>query len=252
MILFDTLDTEETAREFRRDRLEKIDKGEVWSPMSEGPYCVLHWLPVSKVALFSPDDLNLKPADFCKFVGDKRIGGIEAISSPDSVRIYSDQKDEIQEGSDSDGEKLNIRLFWNVQIFRSGALEMTHALSFFKNEPDKKEVPLKCVLDKLRKTMDEFKKCMSHFKITLPVIVEVSFLHVLNCKFFDNSNGPFSSPFYLDEEQIVLMGMPTRNLVEVQNIEEIELPVFNRLWRRFGYQEGCRDHYDRYGMRTIS
>ena len=45
MMLFDTLDIENKARQFRTGRLEKINN-EVWSPMSDGPYLILHWLPI--------------------------------------------------------------------------------------------------------------------------------------------------------------------------------------------------------------
>ena len=38
-----TLHTEDKAQQFRMDRLDKIDKGKVWSPMSDGLYCVVHW-----------------------------------------------------------------------------------------------------------------------------------------------------------------------------------------------------------------
>lgn len=242
---FDTLDTEEKAQQLRMDRLKKINNGEVWGPLSEGPYLVWHWLPISEKTLFSPDDL--KSMDFSKFVENRKIGSIEVIPNPCSVRIYSDQKDETREDKNSNDEKLNIRRFWNVQVFYSGALEMTCALSFSENESDQKRVSLGCIFMKSNETMNGFKECMSSFNITVPIIMGISLLRAQDYRFsviHPRTGDP--DPGFLSSKKQITLERKIENL-QGMRIEEIERPILDALWRILGYDR-C-DYYTEDGSR---
>lgn len=246
MMPFDTLDTEEKAEEFRKDRLDKIDKGKLWSPMSEGPYCVVHWLPISKKPLFSPSDLN--PDELSKFIrNSKPIGRMEKLNS-DGVRFHSVEKDETQEEIYSNGEKFNLRPYWNAQIFRSGALEMVTAVSFCDDPPGTKRLYQEDIIGCSWKAIDGFKECMSHFKITNPIIVGVSLLRVEDYKFSIKPPTHFTAvnpkPHPSKDEQIVL---PRKRIKQAQDIGREEQKIFDRLWIYFGYEK-C-EYYDEDGKR---
>lgn len=246
MMPFDTLDTEEKAEEFRKDRLDKIDKGKLWSPMSEGPYCAVHWLPISKKPLFSPSDLN--PDELSKFIRNlKPISRMKGLNS-DGVRFHSVEKDETQEGIYSNGEKFNLRPYWNAQIFRSGALEMVTAVSFCDDPPEKKRLYQEEIIGDLWEATDGFKECMSHFKITNPIMVGVSLLRVKDYSFSIKAPAHFTAyppkPHPSKDERIIL---PGKRMKEPQDIGKEERQIFDELCKNFGY-ERC-EYYDENGKR---
>lgn len=235
MMLFDTLDTEEKAQHFRKYRLDWINNGEVWGPLSDGPYCVLHWLPISKEVLFSVDDLN--PEEFSKFIRNlKPLGRTEEINS-DGINFRSIEKDETKEGASNpliEGDQG--RYFWNAQVFHSGAMEMAIALSFRDYPPGTKRLYQGEIIEELWKAMDGFKECMSHFNITAPIIVGVSLLRVLDYRFSDNSytrlvTGDRTPRPPSNKEEIILSG---ERVEKVQDIGKIERTIFDSLWRIFG------------------
>lgn len=236
MMLFDTLGTNEKtkkfekAQQFRANRIEKIDKEEVWSPMSEGPYCVLHWLPISEEALFSIDDLD--PMEFSKFVQMQghRTGKVNL----NGIRFYSGEKDEILETVIMPVAGQHVRHFWNAQVFHSGALEIALALTF-TDSAGVKRIPQGYIVRELREVMSGFKECMSHFNITAPIIVGVSLLRVSDCGFYiGNRVGFHGLDPRPDGKQIILPGALMENL---DNMEEIEQQVFDMMWRSFGIQK---------------
>ena len=235
-MLFDTLDTKEKAEQFRIDRLKKIETGKIWSPMSEGPYCVVHWLPISKEVLFSVDDFN--SLKFSNFIRMKR-GGVVKEPNADGVRFYSTEKDEIQEISMLTQEGHKGRYFWNAQMFHSGALEMAFAFSYWSKPERIKWIPQKLLIKNLWEVMSGFKGLMSHFNITTPIMVGVSLLHVLDYRFSADEHTEFVTGVPeprrpSDKEQIILDGALIKNL---KNTKEVERSIFDMLWRSFGYEK---------------
>lgn len=214
--------------------------------MSDGPYCVLHYLPVSKTALFNSGDL--KPADFSKFVRNTKLHSRKKIPNSDSFRIYSDQKDEIQEEINSNGKKFNRRVFWNAQIFRSGALEMVTTVSFRDNPPETKCLYQEEIVGDLWEAIDGFKECMSYFKINNPIIVAVSLLRVKGYSFCINDPPThfyaFNSKLHPSKEEKVTL---TKRIDKAQDIEKEEQQIFDELCVNFGY-ERC-EYYDKNGKR---
>lgn len=240
-MLFDTLDTKEKAEQFRIDRLKTIETGKIWSPMSDGPYCVVHWLPISKEALLSVDDFN--SLEFSNFIRMERGGYIKEPNA-DGVRFYSTEKDEIQKVSMLTQEGHKGRYFWNMQMFHSGALEMAFAFSYWTKPERIKWIPQKLLLRNLRNVMSGFKGLMSNFNITAPIMVDVSLLRVLDYRFSADEHAEFVTGIPeprrpSDKEQIILQGALMKNL---GNMKEVERPIFDMLWRSFGYEK-C-EHYE--------
>lgn len=235
---FDTLDTEEKAQQFRMDRLKKIEDGKVLGALGEASYCILHWLPISKEMLFKTNDLH--PINFSKFVP-MDIDRIEK-SNQDGVWFHSYEKDKIKKIDSLVDKYLQTRWFWNAQIFRSGALEIAYALPFSEDEYNKKWTSSTAIFIKLQERMYGFKKCMSHFDITAPIMVGVSLLHVLNYRFFDKDYGFFDSRAYSDKEQEISQMVLIKNL---DNMEKEKRKIFDMLWQVFGYEK-CY-YYDECG-----
>lgn len=247
-MLFDTLDTDDKAQQFRMDRLEKINDEKVWNPMSKGPYCVLHWLPISKGVLLKPD--NLKSMDVSRFIKMERARKdmrTERINL-DGVRFFWNKGDKIIEKTNANKEELKHRYFWNAQIFHSGALEIACALPFRVDSEKKKWLYPSDVIEELWNLLDGikdgFKKHIPSFNTTTRIIVGISFLRARDYRF------PFSPHTPSDRDKIVLPGMLIENLQKVQDMEDIERPMFDMLWRSFGLLE-C-DRYDNKGKRETT
>lgn len=244
-LLLTGLENIQKAQKFRINRLMKINNEKIWSPLSEGPYCVLHWLPISKKALFGPDNLNsMEVSKFIRMKGNK-----SARPNLDGIRFYSSEKDEAQENT-MFGDTGNIsRYFWNAQIFFSGALEIAFALSFQVDSAKVKRIPQGALLNELWDVMDGFREYMLSCNMTDPIIVGVSLLRASNCGFYISNNLRFAglSP-ESDRDLIILPEKKIESLQEMQNIEDIELPIFNMLWRSFGLPK-C-EYYDDNGKRV--
>lgn len=248
-MLFDTLNTKEKAEQFRIDRLKKIETGGVWSPMSEGPYCVLHWLPISKKALFKVDDF--KSVEISKYIGMRSDSKLKRLNV-DGIKFSSSEKDEIKKAFLLPIEGDNGRDFWNVQIFHSGALEIAFALSFRDNPPGTKWIYQGEFIKDLWGAMDGFRRYMSSINVNVPMIVGVSLLRVLDYRFsidehkrFITGNREQHQP--ADREQIILPMYRIENLQEVQNIEDIDRSILDILWQSFGFEK-C-EYYDEDGKR---
>ncbi|MCY4032089.1 MAG: hypothetical protein OXF05_08230 [Hyphomicrobiales bacterium] len=244
-LLLAGLESIEKAKEFRKDRLNKVNNGEVWGPLSDGPYCVVHWLPISEKALFKPDDI--KSLEISKFIRMRTYSESKRLNL-DGVRFYSNEKEITHPFIEGD----KGRYFWNAQIFHSGALEMAFALSFRNDPPGRRWLYPGEFINDLWVVMDGFKKCMSHFDITAPIIIGVSLLRVLDYRFPINSRIRFFTGDYelhppSDREQITLPEIKIENLQEVKNIEDFERPAFDILWQSFGLEK-C-DYYDEDGKR---
>ena len=245
MMPFDTLDTNEKAEQFRKDRLKKINNEEVWSPMSDGPYCVLHWIPISEKLLFSLD--KLKSMEFSKFVRMERGGCIKKTNA-DSVGFCSTERDKVLKVAGFPQEH-NGRHFWNAQVFHSGALEMAFALSFWVDSKGIKRIPKKLLTRNLWNVMNGFRKCMLSFNVTAPIMVGVSLLRVSNYRFSVDSHTEFvaaipGSHISSDSDQVILRG---ERIEKAQDIGEIERTIFDMLWMSFGYEE-C-EYYGHNGKR---
>lgn len=231
MMLFDTLDVNEKAQKFRKNRLKKICKGKVWGPLDEAPHCVLHWLPVSEKTLFKPSILS--PMEFSKFI--QMQGKTAETPNMDGVRFYSRASKENGEG-----------FLWNAQVFHSGALEIAFKLLFNEDDTVKvRKIAQGVLVKNLRNLMDGFKECMSSFKIDAPIIIGVSLLNASNYGFYTNNYIEFLGTYpRSDREQIILPEVLMDNL---DGMEEIEQQIFDMLWRSFGLLK-C-EYYDENGKR---
>lgn len=220
MMLFDTLDTIEKAREFRNERIEKINNGKALGTMNEVPYCILHWLPISKKVSFEPSLLN--SVEFSEFML---------------------MQGEVVEPPTSDGFRFALiaptkgggnRFFWNVHLFRSGALEMAFVLPLYEKT---KDINPKTLTENLRNAIDKFKEYTSSFGTDIPVVVRISFLNVLGYSFFIDLHPQFYSgnsdiPPRSNKKEIIL---PEKLIESLQNMKEDVHTILDTLWKSFGY-----------------
>lgn len=226
-----TLDNQDKAQKFRKKRLKNVCKAKIWNPMSEGPYLVLHWLPISNKPLFDFDDLT--PTNFSKFfpMESKKA----ELPNLDGIRFYSGMGDRTAESTNNfhnQTRKHKTRHFWNAQVFYSGALEIAFALHFQEDESgEKKYIEPDYIVNHLQNAMDQFKKCMESFKICNPIIVGVSLLRVMDYRFLTVNIGGGNSHAHSDRKKIIL---PGKRIEKAQDIGNIEFPIFNMLWRSFG------------------
>ena len=104
-LLLAGLESVEKAEQFRANRLEKINNGEAWGSLHEKPYGVVHWLPISKEALFNPNDhahekvFNIFTPTHCRMQSRKE-------PNLDGVRFYCDS--------------LSRKICYRTSIFHSG------------------------------------------------------------------------------------------------------------------------------------
>ena len=248
MMLIDTLESDEKAKSFRTKRLDKIKNGQVWGPLSEGPYCVLHWLPISEKVLFGTDDFkSMKLSDiFSEFIR-AREGNITERLNLHGIGVRSNEKDEIQ-GSHSFIEGDQERYFWNAQLFRSGALEVAFAMSFGDKSAEMKWIYPRSLIEDLWIIMNGLNQYISLCNKAASIIVGVSILYVRGYKFITRK-GSLEPYAHLDGEDIILPGKRIENLQKVESVEEIEHPIFDMLWQSFGKPD-C-DYYDSDGKRVM-
>ena len=226
------------AQDFRKERLAKINNQKVWSPMSNGPYCVMHWIPISTGTLFNTNDFNSEK--IYEFISMK-LGERTDKLNLDGMSSRHPGKDEIirEEGKQK-------RHFWNAQIFRSGAVEIAFALTFSIEglEGDKRKwlYPNDFIGD-LCRAMDGFKRGMLSFNVTFPVVVGLSMLRVRDYNLFDigNSSRASHNPV-ADRQHMILPEEWIENLQESENIEKVERSIFDTLWQSFGLPKcSCYD-----------
>lgn len=231
MMLFDKLDTEDKARQFRMDRLEKIENGKVLDALDEVPYCILHWLPISKESFFNPDILSFE--EFSRFM--LMAGRPRIHQNEDGFNLA------LLAPTEGGGE----RVFWNLQLFHSGALEMAFGLPLSKNDHGETKKIFPTTLTKnLRGSIDEFKKYTLSFGISVPVMVGISFFNVLYYRFHivlhpQFYSGDYDSPPCSNKKKIAL---PEKRIKNLENMEEDMQLMFDSLWQVFGYDK-CPDYY---------
>lgn len=249
-MMIETLENNEKAQRFRTERLEKIKKGEVWGSLSEGPYCVLHWLPISTEPLFNTNDF--KSMEFSKFVT-ARVGSRTEVPDIYGIRVHCSSKDQPykSERLEEDIRRryywVYRRPFWNAQLFHFGALEVAFAMSFRIYESSRvKSIFPGDLVDVLRVSMDGFRKFVLFHCKTAPIMVGVSILNVQDYK-LPIRDGAFGTCGHSNIEDIVLPEKKIKNLQKLKNIGEIENLIFDELWQSFGIRE-C-EYYDDCGER---
>lgn len=234
------------AQDFRKERLDKINNWEVWSPMSDGPYCVMHWIPISTGTLFSTNDFNSgKISEFISITTGERIDKLNL----DGMRFHFYGEDTVQKQRISEEER-HMRFFWNAQVFRSGALEMVYALSFRIASDNKKWLCPQSIIEDLWRTVDGFRRGMLSFNVTFPVVVGLSVLRVRNYNLPNTSIRTFAlyGPT-ADREHMILPEEWIENLQEAESIEKVERSIFDTLWQSFSLPK-C-PYYDDNGKRSL-
>ena len=236
------------AHDFRTERLEKIKRGEVWSPMSEGPYCVLHWIPLSAMTGQHEIDIHdlMRSGNYNKFVLMK--GSQSSRPNLDGFRLVEGSGiDSVSSGRMPGRPEVEQfeRLFWNAQIFRSGALEMAFAVLFDSvEEENRKLIPQGWFVQELRKAMVGFKDGMLSLGISGPMVVGVSILFTQDFEFWARGIRSFVIP-QSDRENLILPEEWVENLEAIENIDEIARPILDTLWQCFGLPR-C-EYYDEDG-----
>lgn len=234
------------AQDFRKERLTKIYKWEVWNPMSGGPYCVMHWIPISTGTLFSNNDFN--SGKISEFISTREGNRIDKLNL-DGMRFHFYGEDKAEESIA--GEKLQRRFFWNAQVFRSGALEIAFALSFRVEHGETKWLYPKNIIEDLWRDIDAFRRGMLSFNVTFPIVVGLSVLSVRDYNLFDTAIRSSLTPYgpAADRKHLILPEEWIENLQETESIEKVERSIFDTLWQSFGLPK-C-PYYDDNGKRNL-
>lgn len=234
MLLLEKLDTFEKAQCFHAERGRRIKQKRVWRDLSEGPYAVLHWIPISEKAWFEHEPLS--DENFHEFI---QMGG-HGMGKPneEGIRYQFSGADEILTGE----EGLRQRLFWNAQIFCSGAAEMAIALSFHcLPEIQGRWIQEYSLVKNLRTAMDGFREGMSSKGVTGGIFVGVSILFAKHCGLLTEIFPPATSPYSDDED--VKVEKVIEDFQSVRDFVKIEREIFNPLCQQFGLSK-C-SYYER-------
>ena len=116
------------ARDFRNERLGKIRTGKIWDPMSEGPYCVLHWIPMSAETERQSIIDSFRNGIYNNFIvfSSDRLETFEEKSS--GFLLSLDRQEDWAEWKKKDNEWWHCyRGLQRTQIFYSGEIEAAYA-----------------------------------------------------------------------------------------------------------------------------
>lgn len=235
---------------FHAERMEKISGERVWNPLTDGPYCLVHWFPKSRQFSFSTEDFE-DQRSFYKFVG-KEPGILFDASPPipnsNGIEIRSQRPDEsFEKAFPSQFANLtdHVRPFWNAQIFRSGETEKIFAIPFYTaNENSERLIAPRWLAEELRKVMIGFTEGMAFFGARGPILVIVSILFAHNCRLFLGSNRKSHSTGNETKLGPIKYEIPDFN--EKEGVDEFCCKISNFLWQCFG-EERC-EYYNENGQ----
>ena len=243
------------VQQFCIDRLNKIRNEEVWHPMSEGPYCVLHWMPTlsTRQQFIDIDSIGRDYEDFIVF----RVG--VDVNPPqknsDGFLIDTNFGEDAGEWSERpDGWCFRLRGFQRTQIFHSGALEAVYAPPFEKRKGKETKYLSLYAFEFFRRQIQNCMKKASDLGFSGAGAIGVSILGVKGYSIYT----PVISARYLvqlpqkipDDADEVLneaegdigLSMKIPNITDINN--KILQPIFDRSWRGFGFLECDRNFQD--------
>ena len=249
----------EKVQQFRIDRLNKIRNEKVWRPMSEGPYCILHWIPALSTEQFIDiESIGKDYEDFIVF----RVG-VDVnppLKNSDGFLIDTNFGEDTGEWSERfDGWRSCLRGFQRTQIFHSGALEAVYAPPFESRKGKKTKYLSLYAFEFFRR---QIKNCMKKapdlgfsgagaigvsilgvkgYSIYTPII-SARYLVQLPQKIPDDSDEVLN-----EAEGDINLDMKIPSIVDIKNEDidnKILRPIFDRSWRDFGFLECDRDFQD--------
>ena len=257
---FEILDTEEEAKRFYIDRLQKTQTGKIWNPMSEGPYCILHWIPISSKGQ-KPMEIESISKDYEDFIVFRT--GLDVnppLEHPDGFLIDVNFRTDTGEWSEwADGWCFYLRGFQRTQIFPSGALEAVYAPPFETRKEKKTKYLSLYAFEFFNRQIKNCIKKASSLGFSGVVVIAVSILGVKGYSIYT----PIISARYLvqlpqkipddadevlnEAENDIRLDMKIPSIADIKNEDidnKILRPIFDRLWRNFGFLECDRNFQD--------
>lgn len=222
----------ERARQFRSDRLRAVVEGKTWRPMTAGPICVIHLIPIASMSGRKNVDIRALYYDYVRFISPDWGGGSRTLNL-DGLVIHR-------------GEPNDKGAFAFTQIFRSGALEsLRHGGRAI--EPEKRSIPSSTVTTFFRDTILKFIQEGKSFGFTGPAVIGVSLLFVDGYELGLQSALNSGYRPIADRDHLILPEV-WLDSIDVEDPDSVVRPLLDMLWQSFGV-ERCHS-YDKQGNRA--
>lgn len=245
------------ARDFQEKRLQLIQKGGVWNGRSPGPYCILHWMPMSpkeKYALDIESIIKHMHEDFIVFKDNRHI---KPTREQNGLLIETNCKDRGEWSKCSDGWCRYYRGFQYTQIFHSGALEAVYAPTIERRKGMRTNYLSLYAFEFFRL---QIKNCIEKASALGFLGAGVMGVTIIDVKGY-TIYTPVRTPGHLvhlrhkisadgDEvinsaESDIGLEWKVSSIAEIKNIDgEILALIFNKIWQHFGLPECDRNFWN--------
>jgi hypothetical protein len=217
----------ERAKRFRRDRLDAIQQGETPKPVTPGPLCVAHVIPlVSLTGRQSIDVVGLSRNPGSIFFSDWGHG--TCTLNLDGIVAHS-----VINKAAPDTYGYN-------QIYRTGGAESVFCAGSLFN-PEDKRIPSTLVTSYLRMSIERNIKVITQSGISGPSVVGIAMLNVKDYTFAVGGPSFSFQRAVADRDSLVLPEVWVESLDGLTDIDEIVRPMMDILWQSFGV-ERCLEY----------
>ena len=222
----------ERARQFRSNRLQAVVEGKTWRPMTAGPICAVHLIPIASMSGRKSIDIRALYYDYVRFISPDWGGGSRTLNL-DGLVIHL-------------GESNGNGALAFTQVFRSGALEaLRHG--GWATEPKKRSIPSSTITTFFRDTILKFIKDGKSFGFTGQAVIGAALLFADGYELglpsaLNSGYRPIADRDHLILPEVWL------DSIDVEDPDSVVRPLLDMLWQSFGV-ERCHS-YDKQGVWT--
>lgn len=235
-----------SARDFRKERLRS--GGEI-NRTSPGPYCMLHWMPMPpKGQEFV--DIESVSKNYEEFIIFKENLHVRYRRNSYGLLISTNLEDKVEQPEWRNEERLYRRGWQYTQIFLSGAFEFVYAPPIQGREGKRANYLSLYAFEFFRRQIRNCIKKAPDLGFLGASVIGVSILGVKGYSIYT----PIISARYLEKfaqqpadtnevlnsaEDNIKLEMRIANILDIKDVnEQVLRPIFDLLWRDFGFP-GC-------------
>ena len=247
------------ARDFRKERLDEIEKGGVWEGRTPGPYCILHCIPMPFVGQ-QPLNIESISKDYESFIVFKENRLIDPPrQNQNGLLIETNYGDRIGQPEYFDGWHHYYRGFQRTQIFHTGALEAVYAPTIEKRKGKETNYLSLYAFEFFHRQIKNYIEKVHTLRFSGAVVIGLSILGAKGYSIYT----PIISARYLvqlpqkipdDADEVlnsadgdIRLEMRIEDIQEVREEdidEKILRPIFDLFWHDFGFFECDRKFSD--------
>lgn len=229
------------ARDFRKERLERIEKGGVWKGRSPGPYCVMHWISMPYKGRQSIDIEFIRKKICRSFIAFPRMVQVECRENSDGLLIDTNLEDKGGWSKPFDESGFYRRGFQYAQIFHSGAFEAVYAPPFERRKGENTTYLNFSAFEFFRWQIKNCIRRAPALGFSDAGMIGVSILGVKGYSI--HMPVKFAQPFGLNEylnpaEGEIKLEQEIPSVTDINDVDEQVLrPILNEIWEHFGLPE---------------